>query len=171
LGLVSREVYDRFCKKRDAVEELFASLKGTKLKPKPGVQDRLKELGTAPIKTSTSLEQLLKRPEILFEHLSVFDAELSKTEVQVAEEIETRIKYAGYIDRQERQVEKLKRMENVRLPDSMDYQAIHGLTTEVREKLTRVRPISLGQASRISGVTPAALMALQVHLKRSGQKH
>jgi len=107
----------------------------------------------------------------LFEHLYVFDAELSNTKVQVAEEIETRIKYAGYIDRQERQVEKLKRMENVRMPDDIDYQTIHGLTTEVREKLTRVRPISLGQASRISGVTPAALMALQVHLKRSGQKH
>jgi tRNA uridine 5-carboxymethylaminomethyl modification enzyme len=168
LGLVSREVYDRFCKKRDAVEELFARLKGIKLKPEPGIQDRLKEMGTAPIKTSTSLEQLLKRPEILFEHLQVFVAELSNTEERVAEEIETRIKYAGYIDRQERQVEKLKRMENVRLPDDMDYRIIHGLTTEVREKLARVRPISLGQASRISGVTPAALMALQVHLKRSG---
>jgi tRNA uridine 5-carboxymethylaminomethyl modification enzyme len=170
LGLVSREVYDRFCKKRDAVAELSARLKSIKLKPEPGVQDRLKEMGMAPIKTSTSLEQLLKRPEVLFEHLQVFDAELSNTEEQVAEEIETRIKYEGYIDRQERQVEKLKRMENVRLPDDMDYQAIHGFTTEVREKLTRVRPISLGQASRISGITPAALMALQVHLKRSGAK-
>ena len=170
LGLVSREVYDRFCKKRDAVEELFARLKSIKLKPEPGVQDRLKELGTAPIKTSTSLEQLLKRPEILFEKLQAFDAELSSTDEQVAAEIETRIKYAGYIDRQERQVEKLKRMEDVRLPDDMDYQAIHGLTTEVRQKMTRVKPISLGQASRISGVTPAALMALQVHLKRSGAK-
>ena len=171
LGLVSREVYERFCRKRDAVEELFARLKGIKLKPEPGVQDRLKELGTAPIKTSTSLEQLLKRPEILFENLYVFDAGLSNIEVQVAEEIETRIKYAGYIARQERQVEKLKRMEDARLPDDMDYRTIHGLTTEVREKLTRVKPISLGQASRISGVTPAALMALQVHLKRSAQKH
>ncbi len=170
LGLVSREVYDRFCRKRDAVQDLFARLKSIKLKPEPGVQDRLKELGTAPIKTSTSLEQLLKRPEILFESLYVFDAGLSKTEEQVAEEIETRIKYAGYIDRQERQVEKLKRMESVRLPDDMNYRIIHGLTTEVREKLTRVKPISLGQASRISGVTPAALMALQVHLKRSGAK-
>jgi len=170
LGLVSREVYDRFCKKRDAVEELFARLKSIKLKPELRVQDRLKELGTAPIKTRTSLEQLLKRPEILFESLYVFDAELSKTEEHVAEEIETRIKYAGYIDRQERQVEKMKRMENVRLPDDMDYRIIHGLTTEVREKLTRVRPISLGQASRISGVTPAALMALQIHLKRAEAK-
>jgi tRNA uridine 5-carboxymethylaminomethyl modification enzyme len=170
LGLVSREVYGQFCKKRDAVGDLFARLKSIKLKPEPGVQDRLKELGTAPIKTSTSLEQLLRRPEILFDSLYVFDEGLSKTEEQVAEEIETQIKYAGYIERQERQVEKLKRMESVRLPDDMDYQAIHGLTTEVREKLTRVKPISLGQASRISGVTPAALMALQVHLKRSAVK-
>jgi len=82
-------------------------------------------------------------------------------------EVETRIKYEGYIDRQEHQVEKLKRMEDVRLPKEIDYLAVHGLTTEVREKLGRVRPFSLGQASRISGVTPAAIMAIQVHLKAS----
>ena len=103
---------------------------------------------------------------IFFEHLRRFDPELEHTPVPVAEEVETRIKYAGYIERQERQVEKLRRMEDVRLPEGMDYQDVHGLTTEVREKLGRVRPVSLGQASRISGVTPAAIMALQVHLKR-----
>jgi len=170
LGLVSGEVYCRFCKKRDAVEELFVRLRATKLKSEPRVLDRLSELGSAPIKNTISLEELLRRPEIFFEHLHVFDPELGKTEEQVAAEAETRIKYAGYIDRQERQVEKFKRMEGVRLPDDMDYQTIHGLTTEVREKLARVRPISLGQASRISGVTPAAIMALQVHLKRLGAK-
>jgi len=82
-------------------------------------------------------------------------------------EVETRIKYEGYIDRQEREVEKMKRWDGVRLPEYVDYLTVHGLSTEVREKLGRIRPISLGQASRISGVTPAAIMALQVHLKRS----
>ena len=83
----------------------------------------------------------------------------------MAEEVETRIRYEGYIHRQQRQVEKLRRMEHVRLPESMNYDKIYGLTKEVREKLSAVKPISLGQASRISGVTPAALMAIQVYLK------
>jgi tRNA uridine 5-carboxymethylaminomethyl modification enzyme len=86
----------------------------------------------------------------------------------VAEEVESRIKYEGYIQRQEKQVEKLRHMEKVKLPEGLDYNTVYSLTREVREKLNRVRPLSLGQASRISGMTPAALMAIQVHLKRNG---
>ena len=168
LGLVSDEVYRQFSRKRDEVEKLFVRLKEFKLRPENWVGDRLKELCSARIKNATSLEQLLKRSEIFFNHLHLFDPELSNTDEQVAAEVETRIKYKGYIDRQERQVEKLKRMEDKRLPEDIDYQAIHGFSTEVREKLSKVRPISLGQASRISGVTPAALMAIQVHLKKVG---
>ena len=148
------------------VDKLLARLRRFKLKPESWVGDRLKELGSAPIKNVTTLEQLLKRSEIFFEHLHIFDPELSAAEDRVAAEVETRIKYGGYIDRQKRQVEKLKRMESVRIPEDMDYGRVHGFTTEVREKLSRVKPISLGQASRISGVTPAALMALQVELKK-----
>ena len=168
LGLVSDEVYRQFSRKRDEVEKLFVRLKEFKLRPENWVGERLKELCSARIKNATSLEQLLKRSEIFFNHLHLFDPELSNTDEQVAAEVETRIKYKGYIDRQERQVEKLKRMEDTRLPEDIDYQAIHGFSTEVREKLSKVRPISLGQASRISGVTPAALMAIQVHLKKVG---
>ncbi|MEA2039110.1 MAG: tRNA uridine-5-carboxymethylaminomethyl(34) synthesis enzyme MnmG [Thermodesulfobacteriota bacterium] len=166
LGLVSDDIYRRFCKKRDKVEELLVRLRDFRLRPEPQVLDHLKELGSSPIKNATSLEQLLKRSEIFFEHLHAFDPALHETEEQVFCEVETRIKYEGYIDRQKREVEKLKRMEHSRIPEDMDYNTIHGFTTEVREKLSRVRPISLGQASRISGVTPAAIMALQVHLKR-----
>ena len=166
LGLVSDDIYRQFCKKRDKVEELLVRLRDFRLRPESWVLDHLKELGSSPIKNATSLEQLLKRSEIFFEHLLVFDPGLHETEEQVSCEVETRIKYEGYIDRQKREVEKLKRMEHSRIPEDMDYNAIHGFTTEVREKLSRVRPISLGQASRISGVTPAAIMALQVHLKR-----
>jgi len=168
LGLVPDDVYRQFNRKRENVEQLLERLNGFKLKPEPRVADRLKEIGSAPIKNVTTLGQLLKRSDILFEHLHFFDPELSETEEQVAAEVETRIKYEGYIDRQERQVEKLKRMEGSRIPEDMDYGSVHSFTTEVREKLSKVRPISLGQASRISGVTPAALMALQVHLKRMG---
>ena len=171
LGLVPDDVYRQFNRKRDKVEKLLARLNGFKLKPVPQVVDRLKEIGSAPIKNATTLGQLLKRSDIFFDHLRFFDPELSETEEQVAVEVETRIKYEGYIDRQERQVEKLKRMEGSRIPEDMDYGAVHSFTTEVREKLSKVKPVSLGQASRISGVTPAALMALQVHLKKMGSKN
>jgi tRNA uridine 5-carboxymethylaminomethyl modification enzyme len=165
LGLVPDDIYRAFCTKRDQVDHLMERLKHVKLRPEPGTQDRLKALGTSPIRNVTSLEQLLRRNDVFFEDLSRFDPDLAHTHEQVSMEVETRIKYEGYIDRQERQVQKLKRMDRVQLPEDIDYQAVHGLSTEVREKLSRVRPISLGQATRISGVTPAAIMALQVHLK------
>ncbi len=170
LGLVSDDVYQQFCRKRDAAEKLLVRLREFKLRPEAGVLDRLQEIGSTPIKNTTTLAQLLKRSEILFGHLKLFDPGLSETEELVAAEIETRIKYAGYIDRQERQVEKLKRMEDVRFPEDIDYQSIHGLSIEVIEKLSKIRPISLGQTSRIAGVTPASLMAIQVHLKRMGSR-
>jgi tRNA uridine 5-carboxymethylaminomethyl modification enzyme len=168
LGLVSEEVYRTFCRKREETEKLLVYLETFRVKPEAWVSDRLKELGSAPVKNMTSLAQLLRRNEIFFEHLFLFEPSLSRIDEQVTAEIETRIKYQGYIDRQERQVEKLKKMEDLKLPEAMDYRKVHGLTVEVREKLSRVGPISLGQASRISGVTPAALMAIQIHLKRTG---
>jgi tRNA uridine 5-carboxymethylaminomethyl modification enzyme len=170
LGLVTDEVYREFCKKRERVEQLFIRLDEFKLRPEPRVMDRLRELGSAPIKNITSLAQLLKRNEIFFEHLRFFDPELEDTEESVGEEVETRMKYEGYINRQKTQVEKLKNMENVKLPEGIDYESIYGLSREVREKLSKVRPISLGQASRISGITPAALMAVQVHLRKFGSE-
>ena len=167
LGLVSDDIYKKFCRKRDLVEDLLLRLQKIKLRPEPGTLNKLKQLGTTPIRNASSLAQLLKRSEIFFEDLLPFDPDLSNIVEQVAMEVETRIKYEGYIDRQEREVEKMKRWDGVRLPEHVDYLTVHGLSTEVREKLGRIRPISLGQASRISGVTPAAIMALQVHLKRS----
>jgi len=166
LGLVPDEIYTQFCRKREAAEKLLLRLKEFELRAEAGVLDRLKTLGSTPIKNRITLAQLLKRNEITFDYLKVFDPGLSEIDERVAAEIETRIKYEGYIDRQERQVEKLKRMEALRLPEPFDYQIVHGLSTEIREKLSRVRPLSLGQASRIAGVTPAALMAIQVHLKK-----
>jgi tRNA uridine 5-carboxymethylaminomethyl modification enzyme len=168
LGLVPDNVYKDFCRKREKVETLLVRLKKIALRPESKVADRLRELDSPPIKNTTSLEQLLKRNNIFFENLRLFDPDIGETEEQVAAEVETRIKYNGYIARQERQVEKLKRIEDVRLPEELNYQAIHGLSREVKEKLCKVRPMSLGQASRISGVTPAALMAVQVHLKKLG---
>jgi tRNA uridine 5-carboxymethylaminomethyl modification enzyme len=168
LGLVSEDVYRQFCRKREAVEKLIDRLNDMKIRPEPSVVDQLKGRASPPIKNITSLAQLLRRHEILFEHLFLFAPELEGIEESIFEEVETRIKYEGYILNQHKQVEKLKKMENVRLPEEVDYAIIHGLTREAKEKLSKVRPISLGQASRISGITPAALMAIQIHLKKLG---
>jgi len=168
LGLVREEVYRAFCRKRGAMETLARRMEEQVLRPEPGVQERLRELGSAPIKTATSLAQLLRRSEISFQSLSLFDPSLAGIDPLVAEEVEVRLKYEGYIRRQERQVEQLGKMDGIRIPESLDYASVRGLSNEVREKLSKFRPVSLGQASRISGVTPAALMILQVHIKRGG---
>jgi tRNA uridine 5-carboxymethylaminomethyl modification enzyme len=168
LGLVPDDVYRQFCKRRDKTDKLLSRLNEFMIRPEAGILDKLKDLGSTPIKNMTSLARLLRRNEILFEHLSLFDPDLNDIEQVVAEEVEARIKYEGYIRRQEQQVEKLKKMEDMKLPESLDYETVYGLTKEVQEKLSRVRPISLGQASRISGITPAALMAIQVHFKKKG---
>ncbi len=167
LGLVAEEDYKKFRDKKRRVEKLLEHLDAFRIRPESGVIEKLKSLGSAPIKNISSLAQLLKRSEIFFDHLARFDPSLTGIDPTVAEEVETRIKYDGYIQRQERQVASLKGMENVKFPESMDYSGVYGLSKEVKEKLEKVKPISLGQAARISGITPAALMALQVHLKRS----
>jgi tRNA uridine 5-carboxymethylaminomethyl modification enzyme len=167
LGLVSEDVYRPFCRKREAVEKLIQRLNDTKVRPEPSVGDQLENLGSTPIRNITSLAQLLRRSEIFFEHLFAFSPELEGVDESVFEEVETRIKYEGYILHQQKQVEKLKKMESMRLPEDMNYASIYGLTKEAREKLSKVRPVSLGQASRISGITPAALMAVQIHTKKN----
>jgi tRNA uridine 5-carboxymethylaminomethyl modification enzyme len=166
LGLVTDGDYEKFLNKKRSVDELLHQLNNIRIKPEGGVSDRLREIGSSPIKDLTSLAQLLKRSEVSIEKLSCFAPEMDTADPVVKEEVETIIKYEGYITRQEQQVERLKRMEDTKIPQDLDYNAVYGLTREVREKLSKVRPVSLGQASRISGITPAALMALQVHFKR-----
>ena len=119
-----------------------------------------------PIKNSTTLEQLLKRSEISFFDLKFFYPEVSGIDPTVALEVETRIKYGGYIERQTQQVKKMHSMEEVKLPATIDYAEVPSLTREVREKLTKIRPVTLGQAARIPGITPAAIMILHMHIKR-----
>jgi len=169
LGLVTDEDYQKHILKSKKVEGLLLLLNGIKIKPESRVLDRLKEIGSSPIKDLTTLAQLLKRSEISIGQLNYFAPEIDAASPIVKEEVETIIKYEGYITRQEQEVERLKKMEDAKIPQDLDYNAVYGLTREVREKLSKVRPMSIGQASRISGVTPAALMALQVHFKRQGK--
>ena len=170
LGLVPDDVYREFLNKMDRIEKLENMLDEIRIRPDTATLDKLKDIGTAPIKNPLSLAQLLRRSEVLYENLFAFASELAEQDTEIYEEVETGIKYEGYIRRQREYVEKSKKMEEIRLQEDLDYKDVYGLTREVREKLNKIKPINLGQASRISGVTPAAIMALQVHLKRGKRK-
>lgn len=167
LGLVPEDVYREFKEKMDRIDKLQKKLEEIRLKPGTETLNRLKDLGTAPIKNPSSLALLLRRSEIFFENLFIFEPGLDQEDAVIYEEVETRIKYEGYIKRQEEYVEKMIKMEDTKIPDNIEYEGVYGLTGEVREKLNKIRPVNLGQASRISGITPAAIMALQVHFKRN----
>ncbi len=167
LGLVDEETYGRMLKKREMISREIERLGEIKLRPTPGVNDKLRSLGTAPIRSPITLEDLLRRPEVRYEDLKVFDPAPNNLPSEVVEQIEIEVKYAGYIKKQEELVEKFRRMERIRIPEGMDYD-LPGLSREIKEKLSRIRPTTLGQASRISGVTPAAISILMVQLKRMG---
>ena len=173
IGLLRREAYDRLSAKRRWVQEEIQRLEGTCLSGSDVNSEKLAALGSAPIRGSTTLAALLRRPELRYEDvigLSRSDGALlaSAAPADFAAQIETTIKYGGYVVRQERLVERSRTMERVALPADFDYEGVSGLSHEVREKLLRIRPLSLGQASRISGVTPAAVSLLAIHLRRVG---
>jgi len=166
VGLVNDKEYEEFISKKNSIDRQLERLGKIIIQPTAGINDRLKTMGTAPSRNPISLIDLLRRPEVSYHDLISFDQSFALTDPGVAEEVEIQVKYAGYIQRQEEQIGKLSRLEGVRLPAQMDFRAVPGLTAEVREKLEKVKPLSLGQASRISGVTPAAISILLIHLKK-----
>jgi len=167
LGLVNDQDYQAFIKKKDSIQAELERIQKIILYPNPGENERMKAMGTAPIKNPTALAELLRRPEISYRNLARFDPECACTTEEIAEQVEIQVKYAGYIQRQGEQVARLRRLEEMKLPPGMDYYRIPGLSTEVKEKLNKVRPLSIGQASRISGITPAALSILMICLKKT----
>ena len=166
VGLLPDQAYQAFRKKATALEKARAGLEALRFNPGPRVNDFLKDLGSAPIRNPATIKDLLRRPDINISALFPLAPWLSELVPEVAEEIETEIKYEGYLARQAEQVARFKKLENVRLPDDLNYEGLPGLSREVQEKLNRVRPVSMGQASRISGVTPAAMAVIQVLLKK-----
>jgi tRNA uridine 5-carboxymethylaminomethyl modification enzyme len=126
----------------------------------------LSQLGLGELKNGASMEELLRRPEVTIDALLFLDPELSGLPPEVLDQLEIGIKYAGYIERQLEQVERFRRTEEAAIPAAFDYDAVSGFSIEVRDKLKRVRPLTLGQAARIPGVTPAAIGILAVHLRR-----
>ena len=168
LGLLDDETYSAFRKKKETITHELERLKEIKLRPTSGINDKLRELGSNPIKNVTSLEELLRRPEITYQDLKAFDPSPDSVSLGVAEQVELEVKYAGYIKKQQKLVERFRRMEQVRIPKDMSYKDTPGLSNEIKEKLSTIRPMTLGQATRISGVTPAAISILMVQLKRMG---
>lgn len=166
IGLISDEDYQKFLKKKESIESEMERIRKVIIHPSPSNNDRLRSLGSSPLKNPASLAEILRRPEVSYRDLKIFDSVSLIKEEDVAEQVEVQIKYDGYIQRQKGQVAKMAKMEEIKIPREVDYESIPGLTKEVREKLGKVRPISLGQASRISGITPAAISILIIFLKR-----
>ena len=166
LGLVSRERYEAVLSKYAAVAAETERLENTHVAPTPELAAKLESLGEAPPASGASLAALLRRPRVGYEDLAEFDENRPGLPRAVTNQVEIRLKYAGYIKRQLRQVEDFRRMENKPLPEDLDYSAVPGLRTEARQKLAAVRPESFGRAGRISGVSPADMAALAMYLGR-----
>jgi tRNA uridine 5-carboxymethylaminomethyl modification enzyme len=167
-GLVKEKDYKTFLEKKAAIEKTLFRISGVRVNPTKENNETLHRWGSAPLKKDSSLQEILKRPEIHFKHLIEFDRSLESLPPSVKEQVEIQVKYDGYIKRQMDQIERFKRLEEVNFPEEFDFSSVIGLTTEVMEKLKKIKPHSLGQASRISGVTPAALSILMVNLKKQG---
>ena len=166
IGLVSRERLERVEAKYAAVASEIRRLGGKGLPPSDALNDFLAARGTTPVSDGVSLLALLRRPEVHYRDLAQFDPDFPDLPEEVAEQVEIRVKYEGYIQRQLQEVADFQKMEDHALPPALDYSAIPGLRLEAREKLQAVRPLNLGQASRISGVSPADIAALMIYLER-----
>ena len=166
VGLISEERYEKFCKKRENIEKEIERVKKLTIKATDEVNNILREKGTNEITGGTKLSDLLKRTELSykdFENVDISRPELTEEE---QEEVEIQVKYEGYINLQNQQVEKFKKLENKLLPKEIDYSEIKGLCLEARQKLNKIKPVSVGQASRISGVSPADISVLLIYLEQ-----
>jgi tRNA uridine 5-carboxymethylaminomethyl modification enzyme len=166
VGLIKEERYQAFLAKRAAIEEEIRRLQSIIIKPTKEVQELVKSQGGSELKDGVRASDLLKRPEMTYEHIHNLVPNEYALDQEVTEQVEIQIKYEGYIEKSLQQVEKLLKMENKKIPVDIDYDAIQGLASEAKQKLNKVRPLSLAQASRISGVNPADISILLVYLEQ-----
>lgn len=171
LGLISEQRMTAFEKKIESVKREIRRLEDVIIHPQESLNREFLALGTAPMEKPQNLAELLRRPQVSIKVLSNYDDDLKSLSCDIAEQVEIEIKYAGYLKRQKVQAQKALKLENVPIPDDIDYSQISGLSFEVLTKLDRVRPSTLGQASRISGVTPAAVGAVMLHIKKITSKN
>ena len=165
IGLISDERYNKFIEKKRKIDEEKLRLEATTVKPTEEVNKYLVNCGTSSLTTGAKLSELLKRAEITYASLGTIDKERPELPEQVKEEVEIQVKYEGYIKMQEAQVEKFKKMEKKLIPEDLDYDEIKGISLEARQKLNKHKPYSIGQASRISGVSPADISVILVYLQ------
>ena len=166
IGLASGEAYRRLLAKKQSIDDLMSFLDKQHITPTEDANSALTSFDSAPLRDGVSLARLLRRPEISIEQIRIIAPDMPIYARDVEAQAEIQIKYEGYVDRQMEMVERFQKIENLRLPDTLDYADINGLSKEAREKLSRIRPRSLGQASRISGITPAAISLLSIYLKK-----
>lgn len=165
IGLISNERYERFIEKRDMIQKEIKRLSDAVFPPSDGLQQYLTEIGSTPLRSGIKGAELIKRPQVSYDGLKPFDKTRPELPQVVCEQVEISIKYDGYIKRQAVQAEQFKKLEKRRIPSDIDYDDIDGLRIEARQKLIKIKPESLGQASRISGVSPADIAVLMIYLK------
>ena len=168
IGLVSDEKYARFLEKKAQIEAERKRVEETSISLTDELQALLVSRETSPLKTGVKLAELLKRPQLSYELLAPFDTSRPDLPTEVFEQVEIELKYEGYIRRQQAQIHEMRRLESKQIPANTDYNTIDGLRLEAREKLSKIRPENVGQASRISGVSPADISVLLIYLAKEG---
>ncbi|MEH7462561.1 tRNA uridine-5-carboxymethylaminomethyl(34) synthesis enzyme MnmG [Bacillus thuringiensis] len=166
IGLIPKERYERFTAKKEKIETEKERLASIIIKPRPEVQELIRGAGGSELKDGIRASDLLRRPEMTYEHIHILAPSEVEVSDEVAEQVEIQLKYEGYIEKSLQQVERMKRMESKKIPVDIDYDAISGIASEARQKLKDVRPLSMGQASRISGVNPADISILLVYIEQ-----
>ena len=166
VGLISDDRYNRFLNKKEHIEKEIKRCKSKTIKPTDKVNEFLKQNNSSLIKVGVKLSDLIKRTELNYEKLKEIDDERPKLSKAEREQVEIQIKYEGYIKLQEKQVEEFKKLENKKLPSNIDYNEIKGISLEARQKLNEYKPSSVGQASRISGISPADISVLLIYLEK-----
>ena len=166
IGLITEERYERFTNKKLQIEQEKERLSSIIIKPRPEVQELIRNIGGSELKDGIRASDLLRRPEMTYEHIHLLVPSEVELSDEVTEQVEIQIKYEGYIEKSLQQVERMKKMESKKIPVDIDYDAISSLASEARQKLKDVRPLSVGQASRISGVNPADISILLVYIEQ-----
>lgn len=170
VGLIDEDRYQALLKKEESIEKEIKRLESTVIGANSKVQELLKSLNSTPLATAATLAELIRRPELNYEMLESIDSERKPLPEDVIEQVNINIKYEGYIKRQKSQVKQFKMMENKKIPENIDYHEISGLRIEAKQKLDKYRPVSIGQASRISGVSPADISVLMIYLMKYNTK-
>ena len=170
VGLVDKERYDYVCKKEKLIDEEIERLENYKIGAAKENQDILESLNSSPLKTATTLAELIRRPELNYDLIKPLDHERPELSNDVREQVNINIKYKGYIERQKKQVENFKKLENKKIPEDFDYSKVGSLRIEAAQKLAFYKPISIGQASRISGVSPADISVLLIYMEQNKAK-